>query len=109
MEPTLSPGTKVLVSSAYWLVGEIQKGDVVVLRSPKDNSVVIKRVYALDGETVDFLNAPENWSLADGEFVVPNGDIYVLGDNLPASEDSREFGPVEKRRILGKVLVYNQG
>lgn len=106
MEPTLEPGSKVLVSRAYWLVGPIDKGDVIVVRSPKDNQIVIKRVYAKGGETVDFLNAPESWSLANGEYSVPAGSYYVLGDNLPASEDSREFGPVNRERILGKVLVF---
>jgi len=107
MQPTLEPGNRVLTSSAYWLVGQIQKGDIVVLRSPKDGAIVIKRVYALEGETVDFLNSPEDWPLAEGEFRVPEGHFYVLGDNKPVSEDSREFGPVPKSKVLGKVVVWN--
>jgi signal peptidase I len=107
MQPTLEPGRRVLTSSAYWLVGEIQKGDIIVVRSPKDKSIVIKRVYALQGDVVDFLNAPESWPLGSGEFRVPENSYYVLGDNKPVSEDSREFGPVPKSQVLGKVVVWN--
>ena len=107
MEPTLKQGARVLTSRAYWLVGEIQKGDIIVLKSPKDGTIVIKRVYALQGEMVDFLNAPEDWPMVQGEIQVPTDHYYVLGDNKPVSEDSREFGPVPKSRVLGKVVVWN--
>ncbi|MCG9895145.1 MAG: signal peptidase I [Fimbriimonadaceae bacterium] len=108
MEPTLQPGQKVLVTRAYWLVGEIRNGDIVVAetRDPEGaESYVIKRVHAKGGEVVDFLNAPDNWNFLNGEYRVPDGEFYLLGDNKPASEDSRVFGAVDAGRILGKVLV----
>jgi signal peptidase I len=107
MEPTLTQGRRVLVSSAYWLIGEIKKGDIVVLRSPKDEAVVIKRVYALGGQPVDLINVPEDWSLLKGEYRVPDGEVFVLGDNSPMSEDSRVFGSVEPSRLIGKVVLWN--
>jgi len=107
MLPTLSSGKKVLVSRAYWLVGPIQDGNVIVIRqSEGPDGYIIKRVYKQAGETVDTLNAPSSWSLDRGPFSVPDGDVYVLGDNRSVSEDSRRFGPLPASAILGKVVAY---
>ncbi|MFZ4506930.1 MAG: signal peptidase I [Fimbriimonas sp.] len=108
MEPTLPNGKKVLVSSAYWLVGDIRDKDIVVISEnhPRNPSgYIIKRVYALGGEKVNWRNVPDSWPLANGEYVVPKGEIYVLGDNREYSEDSRKFGSIPGSRILGKVIV----
>lgn len=104
MLPTFHDRDRVLVSKAYWLVGPIKNKDVVVVKG-ESGEYIIKRVYRLSGETVDFYNAPRNWNFVEGEFVVPEGSVYVLGDNREVSEDSRAFGPVSKDRILGKVVV----
>ena len=107
MLPTLSSGKKVLVSRAYWLVGPIQDGNVIVIKQGDGpGGYIIKRVYKTAGETVDTLNAPSNWSLASGAYSVPNSEIYVLGDNRSVSEDSRRFGPLPVSAILGKVVAY---
>lgn len=107
MLPTLKSGKKVLVSHAYWLVGSIQDGNIVVIRGETPGGEnIIKRVYKMAGETVDTFNAPSNWSLLNGEYKVPAGFVYVLGDNRQISEDSRKFGPVELNRIIGKVVAY---
>ena len=107
MLPTLSNGKKVLVSRAYWLVGPIQDGNIIVIRqSDGPNGYIIKRVYKKAGETVDTLNAPTTWSLSNGAYTVPDSQIYVLGDNRSVSEDSRRFGPLPVSAILGKVVAY---
>lgn len=110
MEPTFSTGDHVLVSKAYWLVGNIKQNDIVVVRGrEKSGEYYIKRVYKTGGETVDFFNMPAGWSILNGEFVVPDGQYYVLGDNRPVSEDSREWGPVENKEIIGKVIIIRFG
>lgn len=110
MEPTFNTGDHVLVSKAYWLVGDIKHNDIVVLHSKEKNGeYLIKRVYKTGGETVDFYNMPANWSITNGEFVVPDRQFYVLGDNRPVSEDSRTFGPVELKEVIGKVIVIKFG
>ena len=107
MMPTLKSGKKVLVSKAYWLVGAIQDGDVVVIKEEDGpGGYIIKRVYKMAGEAVDTFNAPNKWSLVQGEYKVPEGQIYVLGDNRAISEDSRRFGAVDVNTILGKVVAY---
>ena len=107
MEPTFIEGEKVLVSKAYWLVGGVERNDIVVVQDLETGDMLIKRVYALGGESVDVLNAPENWSIRQGEFTVPDGQVYLLGDNYGASQDSRHFGPVDADTIVGKVVILN--
>lgn len=110
MEPTFHSGDHVLVSRAWWLVGDIKANDIVVIKDPNaEGENFIKRVYRVGGQTVDFFNMPIEWSLTEGEYVVPAGKFYVLGDNRPVSEDSRTWGPVGLANIVGKVVVVKWG
>lgn len=105
METTYSAGDRVLSSKAYWLIGGIQRKDVVVLKDPMDpNGYIIKRVLGLAGDPIDFENVPRDWRLSKGEYKVPEASIYVVGDNRSVSEDSRVFGPVPLESVLGKVV-----
>lgn len=106
MLPTLKNGNKVLVSKAYWLIGQLTDGNIVVIRGDQPGEYIIKRIYRLAGETVDSYNIPDSWSLLNGVYKVPEGNIYVIGDNRGISEDSRRFGPVDLTRVLGKVVAY---
>jgi signal peptidase I len=105
MLPTFENGQRLLVSKAYWLVGPIRVGDVVVIRGEDTRSYMIKRVHRMAGEAVDLANAPSEWQLTQGEYVVPAGEIYVLGDNRSVSEDSRKYGSVALSRVIGKVVL----
>lgn len=105
MLPTLHNGEWLTVSDCYWLFGKIRHKDIVVFKLSGQKSFIIKRVYKFGGETVPYVNAPRNWSLRKSPYVVPMGDIYVLGDNRPKSEDSRYFGPVPLKDVIGKVIV----
>lgn len=106
MEPTFESGRHLLMSNAYWLVGQIRKNDIVVVKAPEAGETLIKRVKGLPGDVVDFMAVPHNWKLVNGEYKVPDGTLYVLGDNRPVSQDSRDFGPFEKSDVLGKIVVY---
>jgi signal peptidase I len=107
MEPTFRSGQRLLVCRAYWLVGPIRRNDIVVLRSQeRETEYLIKRVDRMPGEVVDFLNVPTTWKIVQGELRVPEGHLYVIGDNREASEDSRNFGPVPIDRVVGKVIVW---
>jgi|694.fasta_scaffold38942_7 signal peptidase I len=105
MFPTFHNGERLLASHAYWLVGPVRPNDVIVVSGEDPGEYMIKRVYKLEGETVDWLNVPETHSIAKGEYVVPKGDVYILGDNREVSEDSRRYGSVSTNRILGKIVL----
>jgi signal peptidase I, bacterial type len=110
MAPTFVDGQMVVVSRILWPRG-LHRGDVVLIR--RGNSVLIKRVFRLPGEVLDRRTAArftaamdyfEPTGNHDAPLKVPKGQIVVLGDNLAVSDDSREFGPVPLRDVLGKVL-----
>jgi signal peptidase I len=103
MLPTLKAGDEVLVSRAYWLFGGLRKDDVVVLKQGSEG-YLIKRIYALAGQTVDWQHVPRGYSVSSPAFVVPEGTVYVVGDNEAESQDSRHFGPVEVNAVIGKVV-----
>ncbi|HLO97102.1 MAG TPA: signal peptidase I [Fimbriimonas sp.] len=106
MKPTLDPGRKVLTSKAYWLIGAIKKNDIIVLQEEKSEDYFIKRVIGLPGDQIKWTYAPWNWPLTNGPYIVPEGKIYVVGDNLNHSDDSRKFGAFDQSKILGKVLTW---
>lgn len=105
MLPTLKNGQRLLMSKAYWLVGAIQRNDIVVFRNPAGGPPLIKRVVGLGGDVIDFEIVPREWTLSRGEYRVPAGTLYVVGDNRPVSEDSRTLGPLDPSDCLGKVVA----
>ena len=80
-------------------------GDIVVIQDPEGDGFIIKRVFKMGGESVPVEKFPAFHHLEDGAYVVPEGNVFVLGDNLTQSEDSRVFGPVPLNRVIGKVVV----
>ena len=108
MLPTFKNGQRLTYCSAYWIVGPIRDGDVVIIKDDyKDSKTgfIVKRVYKMAGEKVDLGNTPRGWSVANGLYTVPADSVYVLGDNRPKSEDSRYLGAIPMSKVLGKVIV----
>ena len=121
MKPTLQDGDKVVVSTMGY---KAKTGDVVVLSSTEGlKKPIIKRVVAVAGDTVDInfttgvvtVNGIEEHytdELTTQQFdvafplTVPEGTVFVLGDNRGVSLDSRstQVGCVDERLIVGKVL-----
>lgn len=90
MEPTFHDGQVVLIGKGGLLFGALKRGDVVVFT--RNGELLVKRVVALPYEI-----APDGTR-------VPANHLYVVGDNLEVSEDSRIFGPIPLNSIIGKVL-----
>jgi signal peptidase I len=133
MTPALMPGDALIsLNCAYWF-GKPQRGDVVVfatrhIESPliPQDTYYVKRIAALPGEEVRVLNGyltvngsrlgtspvvtEEKQSLAlrglfaaTNTFVVPPDTFFVLGDNFTNSYDSRHFGAVPRRSLVGRA------
>lgn len=81
----------------------VAPGDVVLLTSPEDpRKKIAKRVLGMEGDAVTYLVDPENIDTSK-TVVVPQGHIWVQGDNTFASTDSRTFGPVPYGLVEGKM------
>jgi signal peptidase I len=122
MEPNLLPHDRVLVNKFIYRFRMPRPGEIIVLHPPiAPSRNYIKRVVAVAGQTVrihgghvylDGRVLPEPYLRIEtaGEYgpkVVPPGDVFVLGDNRGNSEDSRAFGFVPVRSIVGEaVLIY---
>jgi signal peptidase I len=120
MEPTLDPGDRVIANKLAYRFGSPHVGDVAVLNGP-DGEVFAKRIVALGGARVEIRDGvlfvdrrPRrepyvDYSRVDGFFFgparVPQGAVFVLGDNRGDSEDSRDFGPIPVDHLIGRVDV----
>ncbi|HHV61883.1 MAG TPA: signal peptidase I [Firmicutes bacterium] len=122
MEPTLHNGERLLVNKFIYRFREPARGEIVVFRYPFDpRRKFIKRVIGVPGDRVEirdgavFLNGSrldEPYTLdrtygAYGPEVVPEGRIFVLGDNRNNSEDSRfaDVGFVPLSNVVGHAFV----
>ncbi|MCX7710432.1 MAG: signal peptidase I [Clostridia bacterium] len=129
MVPTLHHADKLLVEKiSPRMEGKIQRGDIVTVNVPEfledGKETIIKRVIGLEGDTVEIKNDGKvyvNNELLKEDYIsgsftnvfepkyskvtVPKGSLFVMGDNRLNSKDSRIIGPVDKKKVSGKVLV----
>ena len=109
MEPTLVPGERVLMDSAWYRLSSPKRGDIIAFRTLPGETVQIKDGQILiNGEVYnekDEFPAITNAGLASEPITVGKGQYFVLGDNRNNSEDSRHngMGLVDSDRIVGKL------
>jgi signal peptidase I len=117
MLPTLHEGDRLMVNTHDHDLPP--RGSIVVLQRPSSGEWVVKRVIAGNGETVRV--GPEGVAVNGrllyepyiqpfvGEerrqWTVPAGQIFVLGDNRPGSDDGRDYGPVPLDRVVGRAVA----
>ncbi len=120
MVPTLEVGDRVLVNKFIYRFEDIGRGDLTLFEG-HDGEATIKRVVGLPGDRIAvrdgvlFVNGESrkesyvDYRLADSTFFgpekVPEGHVFVMGDNRTNSRDSRDFGPVPEEDVLGKVSL----
>ncbi len=123
MLPTLGIGDRIVVNKVAFHFREPRRQEIIVFRqvafdgSPKND--LIKRLMGLPGETLEvkdgivYINNekieethPMNLDFSDfGPVVVPDDAYFVMGDNRPASADSRYWGFLPKRNVIGPTFL----
>lgn len=121
MVPTLQNGEYILINKLAYELGQPERGDIIVFSYPDDNGQdLIKRVIGLPGDTVKIENGVVTINgqileepyiaqppIYTGEWTVPDGSLFVLGDNRNDSRDSHQWGLLPQENIIGKsVLIY---
>ena len=132
MERTLEPGQYVLVDKLTPRWDDYGRGDIVVFNPPKtwttENTPFIKRVIGLPGDTVEVkddglvyvngvaIEEPYTYKNAEGvaeptevgdqtRWVVPEGELFVMGDHRQKSADSRVFGTIPIGNVIGRAFL----
>ena len=121
MVPTLQDGEYVLVNRLAYRNGLPIRGDIIVFVSPQaPNLDLIKRVIGLPGDTVSIFDGEVQINdqilqepyiaaapIYNGEWKVPEGNLFVLGDNRNDSSDSHAWGLLPIENVIGKaILIY---
>lgn len=128
MEPNFEDGEYLIINEISYRLHRPQRGDVIVFRYPGDSSqYYIKRIIGLPGETVEinnnrviiynkdfpkgieinesgYINAPFE-TPGDVKITLAEDQYFVLGDNRTASSDSRSWGGLPRRDIIGRAWL----
>jgi signal peptidase I len=130
MMPTLEDGNKLIVNKIGYQIGDLDRFDVIVFHANEEEDYV-KRIIGLPGDEIQyeddqlFINGKkidepylekyrnqtltrrltEDFTLIEktGVETVPDGKLFVLGDNRLGSYDSRQFGFISVEQVVGKV------
>jgi signal peptidase I len=122
MAPTLADQDRLIVNKLAYRIGEPRRSDIVMLYYPLNpDKSFVKRVIAEEGDTVRIVDGrvyvnevplnddyvPQEYRSHDdwGPQVIPEGYYFVMGDHRNNSSDSRTWGFVPKRYIIGKVQL----
>jgi signal peptidase I len=120
MEPRIHSGEFVLINTLAYRLGTIRRGDIVAFRHDSPTpTTYLKRVVGLPGDhisidrgvvRIDGKPLPEAYvayrdDVSRAPMVVPADGLYVLGDNRANSDDSRDWGILPTRDVIGKAIV----
>ena len=117
MHSTLENNDRVLMSRAAAMLNLYDTGDIVVLdyNDGTKNIKIVKRIAAKSGDKISIKDGSlyindvlkENYDCTgdNTEYILPDGEYFVLGDNPSRSTDSRFFGAVKKEDIKGLVVL----
>ena len=132
MESTIEVGDCILAQKITLETGsDLKPGDIVVFKNPRPRNgvdILVKRVIATSGQTVDLKDGKiyvdgrrldESYAMGESKpldahlssapdsypYTIPDGCIWVMGDNRENSADSRYFGPVEEDSVIGIVFA----
>ncbi len=125
MDPTFKNNEYLIVDQLSYRLGDPKRGDVVIFKYPVNpDQYFIKRIIGLPGETVildnsgtsiknpatkEILKIEEPYvaykQTSDTSFTLNEGEYFVMGDNRGASSDSRVWGAVPRKNIVGRPFL----
>ena len=131
MEETIMTGDYIFAEKLSYQFGEPEQGDIAVFADPQIPSrTLVKRVIATEGQTINLVDGkvyvdgtelPEFYTLGQPTYplftagnvsisypyTIPEGCVWMMGDNRTNSLDSRYFGPIDEDTLFGKaILIY---
>ncbi len=127
MEPSFETGQYIIVDQISYAFEAPKRGEVIIFRYPKDTTkFFIKRVIGLPNETMELkggnviiknsknpdgfiLDEPyiksDNLNSQDMAITLKDDEYFVMGDNRHASSDSRIWGPLEEKFVIGRAFL----
>jgi signal peptidase I len=122
MEPTLADQDRLIVNKLVYRIGEPRRNEIVMLYYPLNpDKSYVKRVIAEEGDAVRIVSGvvyvndvplPDDYVPVEfrshddwGPEIIPEGYYFVLGDHRSNSSDSRHWGMVPKKYIIGRVQL----
>lgn len=94
MSPTLPNKSYALVDKYLFKLFQINSGDILLFK--KDNEEVVKKIIGFPNSKI---------VIEDKEIALSDNEIYVIGENLTESVDSRSYGPLNSKSIIGKIVI----
>ncbi|KAJ6604369.1 peptidase S24/S26A/S26B/S26C [Mycena vulgaris] len=107
MLPTLANAGEIVIENRWsrFNLDNLQRGDLITLYSPLDRTrVICKRVIGLPGDVV-CVDPTGQYAPSTEHVLVPEGHIWIIGDNAAYSRDSRQYGPVSMGLIRGSLYA----
>lgn len=127
MQPNFYQDQFLIVSRLHYLLGNPQRGDIIVFDPPGDdenpnNPLLIKRVIGTPGDVIEivegqvsvngtaldepYIKEPCTTSTCnDSRWELGANEYFMMGDNRNNSRDSRAFGPIARERIIGEAII----
>lgn len=126
MDPTFHNKEYLITDKLTYNLHEYKRGDVVVLKLPSENDKhLLKRLIGLPGDTVTLeangnitiknIAHPQGFTVYESylenhdgynlTITIPEGKVFVLGDNRPVSYDSRAWGLLDENKLVGRVYL----
>lgn len=114
MEPVLDAGQLILIRRGE---GNVRRGEILVFPSPESQKLIVKRCMLTEGDPIiidgywlktdrgSYYLSRDQQRFLSSYGSVPEGSLLLLGDNQFHSHDSRDFGFIAEKHILGKVIL----